>query len=173
MSSKKRWRLRTHYILDAKFQLGWVGVMVGAMLVGCGAVAWFVGRLPDEILARYESPADIRGLVLKLNASYFMLTSGILIGLVIILTHRVSGAAGVIQRAVAGFRRRDFGGRLKLRERDYLQDLAAECSELGRELARREHRQREKMDALFLALDKGELETARELVRGLREPVEA
>jgi hypothetical protein len=155
MSMPKK-TLRTNFIVDGKFQGTWILAFIGAMLAGAALVTGVLSFVPDSSLRGLEGPQAIRGFIMKLNAAYFCFGSLLVLLMTISLTHRVAGAARVLTQAVRGFREGDFSGRLKLRQRDYLQDLAGELRAFAETHAKSRRLQLQKLRQLESALGAGD-----------------
>lgn len=166
----KRSRIARRYLLDRSSQIPVVLYIVGTV-AGIGllyAFAVFV-LLGSEAMAD-KSIAENRYLMLTVHAAYSIVGGAILFVLVLLLTHRFTGPAFVMRRAIKCMRKGDYSERLKLRPRDYHKELAQQLALLQKELAVREHAQAELLRDIAQALEEGDLERARYALSGQATP---
>lgn len=138
MTDQTRQARRRRYLIDAPSQLNVAFHVVGVLvLIGVlDAVAVFV--LSDPSLQGTRSLADVSLLLLAVHAGCVLLGGAFLFWIVVKLTHRYAGPAFVMQRALVGMRKGDFGQRLSLRMTDYHGELAEAMNDLRSEIAARE-----------------------------------
>ena len=125
---------RRQYLVDRKFQLGVMARLIAALTF---AFAFYVGLVyivPDSNQLDGMSGTAARSLILRLCFAFFVVSLLSLALVAVVLTHRITGPAMVLRRAVAGMREGDFTRRLKLREKDYLKELADELLALQTQL---------------------------------------
>jgi hypothetical protein len=156
---------RSNRLLDVSLQLSIPLAMCGTLLfltaVYVATLAWFGGDLLGE---------DSRGLQrlgLAVTGVYLLVSLAATFAVGVIVTQRVAGPVRVIQAAVAGMRVGDFDRRLALRQRDHMQDLAAEVTALREELSSERAARRGALDRLDAALTRGDLSQAREIAQSL------
>ena len=135
---EKRSFVKRRYLLDRSSQLSvmwWVLVTFAGIGV-LYAFAVFV-LLGSDVMAG-KSIGEARLLLLLVQAGYFIVGGTILAALVLMLTHRFTGPAHLMRRAVEAMRQGDYTQRvLPVRGGDYLKELAQELSLLQQELAAR------------------------------------
>jgi hypothetical protein len=87
----------------------------------------------------------------------------------LLLSHRFSGAALVIGRAVRGMQRGDDAARLSLRDGDFLQALAVDVRQLRDAHGARAAAQEQGLNEVEAALDAGDVDRARVLLVEVRQ----
>lgn len=129
---------RRRYLIDGASQLRIAFHILGVvLLIGVlDAVAVYV--VSDPSVQGMQSLVDTRLLLLGVHAACLLLGGAFLFWIVVKETHRYAGPAFVMQRALEGMRKGDYGQRLSLRTTDYHNDLAAALDELRSEFAARE-----------------------------------
>jgi methyl-accepting chemotaxis protein len=162
-TSKKRYR-RWRYIIDWRQQMGFtveiVAVLCGVCVIYSVGVHYLLG---NETL--FQVSIDrFREVVLRVNAVYLAVSSGIFSLMAIGLTHRFVGPAFNMRRALKAMIKGDLSKRVHLRKRDYLKDLAAEINTLRDVLEERQQVVRD----LERCLQENDLEAARELLTRLK-----
>lgn len=163
---KKRHR-RWRYIIDWRQQMGFtveiVAVLCGVCVIYSVGVHYLLG---NETLFQV-SIERFREVVLRVNAVYLAVSSGIFSLMAIGLTHRFVGPAFNMRRVLKSMIKGDYSRKVHLRKRDYLKDLAAEVNTLRESLLE----QQEVVRDLERCLQEKDIEAARELVTRLkREP---
>lgn len=167
-ASPSRTNRRRRYVVDSRMQLSvtmqLVGVLAAVAVLYALAVLVF---LSDDAVASLSS-GEMRQYLLRANVIYFVLAAAILGVLTIMLTHRVAGPAFVLERAVKGMTEGDYGQRLTLRRRDYLQSLAATLDRFRTHLLEDAHEREEALERLSELLASSDVEEAALLVAELR-----
>lgn len=157
---KRRWR----YIIDWRQQMGFtveiVAVLCGVCVIYSVGVHYLLG---NESLFKV-SIDRFREVVLRVNAVYLAVSSGIFSLMAIGLTHRFVGPAFNMRRVLKAMIKGDYRQKVHLRKRDYLKDLATEINTLREQLM--EHQ--EAVRDLERCLEEKDYEAARELVTRLR-----
>jgi len=162
-TSKKRYR-RWRYIIDWRQQMGFtveiVAVLCGVCVIYSVGVHYLLG---NETL--FQVSIDrFREVVLRVNAVYLAVSSGIFSLMAIGLTHRFVGPAFNMRRALKAMIKGDLSKKVHLRKRDYLKDLAAEINTLRDVLEERQQVVRD----LERCLQENDLDAARELLTRLK-----
>ncbi len=160
---KKRYR-RWRYIIDWRQQMGFtveiVAVLCGVCVIYSVGVHYLLG---NESL--FQVSIDrFREVVLRVNAVYLAVSSGIFSLMAIGLTHRFVGPAFNMRRVLKAMIKGDYRQKVHLRKRDYLKDLAAEINILREQLKE----QQEAVRDLERCLEEKDYEAARELVARLK-----
>ena len=132
-TSKKKFR-RWRYIIDWRQQMGFtveiVAVLCGVCVIYSVGVHYLLG---NETL--FQVSIDrFREVVLRVNAVYLAVSSGIFSLMAIGLTHRFVGPAFNMRRVLKAMIKGDFSREVHLRKRDYLKDLATENPNVRRAL---------------------------------------
>lgn len=173
---KQEWekppRRRRRLLVDPRWQLrNWRLTASAALAAGVGHVIICLGLLGGTTLEDL-SGEQIGLLALAVNFLFFVLLAGALYFVTVRLTHAVAGPAQVLTRAVEGLQQGDYHRRTRLRDADYLQDLAAAVSRLSRKLAEEAEAERRFFAALAAVMDPAAVEQVRELAArsGLRVP---
>jgi hypothetical protein len=160
---KKRYR-RWRYIIDWRQQMGFtveiVAVLCGVCVIYSVGVHYLLG---NETLFQV-SIERFREVVLRVNAVYLAVSSGIFSLMAIGLTHRFVGPAFNMRRVLKAMIKGDYSRKVHLRKRDYLKDLAAEVNTLRESLLE----QQEVVRDLERCLQEKDIEAARELVTRLK-----
>jgi hypothetical protein len=162
----RRWR----YIIDWRQQMGFtveiVAVLCGVCVIYSVGVHYLLG---NETLFKV-SIDRFREVVLRVNAVYLAVSSGIFSLMAIGLTHRFVGPAFNMRRVLKGMIKGDYSKKIHLRKRDYLKDLAAEINNLRETLLE----QQEVVRDLERCLQEKDLDAAKELLTRLKaeSPVE-
>ena len=121
--------------------------------------------VPNKFAFDMITGDQVRNLILGINGIYFF-SVALGLGIVTVLvTHRIAGPAWVLKTAVEGFLEGDYSRRTKIRKKDYLKDLSVSMGRLAEHLADQSQRHEEFLAELEKALDRGELEQARALLR--------
>ncbi|MHC4133395.1 MAG: hypothetical protein ACYTDU_07335 [Planctomycetota bacterium] len=162
-SSKKKFR-RWRYIIDWRQQMGFtveiVAVLCGVCVIYSVGVHYLLG---NETL--FQVSIDrFREVVLRVNAVYLAVSSGIFSLMAIGLTHRFVGPAFNMRRVLKAMIKGDLSQKVHLRKRDYLKDLATEINTLRETLQERQQVVRD----LDRCLQERDLDAARELVTRLK-----
>ena len=163
----KRHYKRTITIVDKQLQLSLALKLTLAMTAIAALYALALYVLPAAGSLDRMDALETRQFFLYTNTIYFALATGILFTLALLLTHRIAGAAFVIERAIRATMSGDFSQRLKLRTRDYLKPLAATISEWRDHLQKTQTEQRECVADLERCLAEGDTDAAKELVTKL------
>jgi Skp family chaperone for outer membrane proteins len=160
---KKRYR-RWRYIIDWRQQMGFtveiVAVLCGVCVIYSVGVHYLLG---NESL--FQVSIDrFREVVLRVNAVYLAVSSGIFSLMAIGLTHRFVGPAFNMRRVLKGMIKGDYSRKVHLRKRDYLKDLATEINTLREQLQEQQSAVRD----LERCLQEKDYDAARELVARLK-----
>lgn len=162
-TSKKRHR-RWRYIIDWRQQMGFtveiVAVLCGVCVIYSVGVHYLLG---NETLFQV-SIERFREVVLRVNAVYLAVSSGIFSLMAIGLTHRFVGPAFNMRRVLKSMIKGDYSQKVHLRKRDYLKDLAAEVNTLREML----QEQQQVVRDLERCLEEKDLDAARELLTRLK-----
>jgi hypothetical protein len=159
---------RKKHLLDAKWQL--------AIAFGAAALVLAVGLLyliSSSVLTPSDPLSSLSGretarLALAVNAIYFFSLAGLFFFVALRITHKVTGPALVLARAVEGLREGDFEPRLALRHGDYLKSLAASIQRLSSELQRQRAAREQACLELERAIDRGDRHAAHQLLKELQ-----
>ena len=164
MSAAKppRWKRRS-YIVD-RFQLAITGQLL-AVSAGLGLLYFLaLAILPGEEAMASMEAIEARNAMLRANLIYFVLGAAVMGMVALVLTHRLAGPARVLRVAIAGMRHGDFDRRLRLRKRDYLQDLAVELERFRNGLIESQREREHLLAELDRCLRENRADAARELV---------
>jgi hypothetical protein len=156
----RRWR----YIIDWRQQMGFtveiVAVLCGVCVIYSVGVHYLLG---NETL--FQVSIDrFREVVLRVNAVYLAVSSGIFSLMAIGLTHRFVGPAFNMRRVLKAMIKGDYRQKVHLRKRDYLKDLATEINTLRVQLQEQQQAVRD----LEHCLEEKDYDAARELVNRLK-----
>ena len=160
--SKRKYR-RRKYLVDYKIQLKAAAATAGVLLLIGVMCATGIAMIPADSLDALDA-SGTRTFFITTMGIYYVLASGILAVVAMLVMHRIVGPVLVFKRAIRSMRNGDYSERLELRKRDGLHDLADEIGAL-RELMRK----RDGMTAdMVRCMDEGDFEGARELADELR-----
>jgi hypothetical protein len=152
----RRWR----YVVDWRSQLGaalqLVAVLAGICLICAVAVKYVKSDEALEVM----SGEGVRAFLYRITAAQFVVSAVTLGMLAIYLTHRFTGPAFAIERAVRRLMKGETANKLHLRERDYLKSLGAAVDELRVQ----EIERAKKLTDLRSCLAEGDTNGAREIL---------
>jgi hypothetical protein len=142
-----------------------VTLQILAALAGV-AVLYAIGIyvLPGEEALEDLNAEETRAFLLRANLIYFILATGIIGTLAMLLMHRIAGPARVMRQAVEAMENGNYESRLSLRRFDYLKPLAASIANLRDDLRRQEAKRRELLKTLHRCLQENDFAAARELL---------
>ncbi len=163
---------RSRYVVDTRLQWGFALPVLGIVLVMSGAYALAIYVLPGTSALTSLTAAETRDLFLHANLLYAGLTALLLVGVALLLAHRIAGPAVVIERAVKSLCRGEYEHRLSLRPGDQLHSLAGAVAELCGRLHDAEQRRERVLGEVYESLQHGDLAAARELLPQLVGPGE-
>lgn len=166
MAAKPHFKRRI-YIVNPKMQWSMVGTTVGVLLLLGVFFAAALYVLPDDKFFELMGGEQVRLFLTRLTGAYFIFCISCVFALTVILSNRIAGPAMVLEHAIRGMLEGDFGKRLSLRQRDYLKPLAATLKRLRDRLVDDRDRRLIITQELESALEMGDVERARELVREL------
>jgi len=159
MSKPKRFR-RWNWIVDSRAQLGSALQVMGILAGICLCTAVGVYLMKGEAALGAMSGMEVRVLLFKTTAAQFMIGAATLAILAIVLTHRFTGPAFALERALRESLEGKHDRVVRLRDRDYLRGLAKQVEAVRKRV--KDH------DALLVAiasrLDEGDLDGAREVL---------
>lgn len=160
---------RRLYLIDRGLQYGfltnWVLSVLVIILLCVFYLLMFQVFVPTE---SRPSTEESLGLIMKLTGVLILMFVVIMGINSIIHSHRIAGPAYNIRRTVDSLVRGEAGVRVKLRDRDYLQDLAESVNALADRLAGREKDLHEAASELVrMSEDEALPEAAREQLRRL------
>jgi signal transduction histidine kinase len=166
------WFRRRKIIVDPKLQFA-VASHVAGVVVAVGAI--YVGALlilPDQ---QYQPMPgnEVRDLLIRMNLMYAGLAAFLMVALALVLTHRIAGPMRVLESALQGIRAGDYGRRMVLRKRDYLQTLAAEIEALAKHLQAGDQERAATLRVLESCLRERDVDGAREILTRLLGTAEA
>ncbi len=139
--SRGWWRRRS-YLQDSGWQLSVATIVVGSAVF----VVALVHLIAVYVLAHLDAIETLSSRQLTMFAVAFsglhiLLLFIVLVATTVRITHSVAGPAKVIERAIDDLRNGKYDSRLKLRDKDYLKDLAAAVQRLSDHLNQQnEHR---------------------------------
>ncbi|MHC4223118.1 MAG: hypothetical protein ACYSUN_03935 [Planctomycetota bacterium] len=155
---------REKYMTDKGLQWA-VTLQILAALAGV-AVLYAIGIyvLPGQEALEDLNAEETRAFLLRANLIYFVLATGIIGTLAMLLMHRIAGPARVMRQAVEDMENGNYETRLSLRRFDYLKPLAASIANLRDDLRRQEAKRRELLKTLHRCLQENDLAAAREIL---------
>ncbi|MCA9320151.1 MAG: hypothetical protein KDB53_05425 [Planctomycetes bacterium] len=162
--SKKAFR-RRQLIVDRSFQVSIAVTLVSVLLGFSVLFALVVFFVPERHAFEMVTGDQVRNLLLGVNGIYFFVVAMALTVVSVIVTHRVAGPAWVLKNALDGFAEGEYGRRTAVRKKDYLRDLSASTTRLATQLKRQEDRRQALLLEIEALLERGDLESALELVR--------
>ena len=168
MQDKPQAFRRRQIIVDRRFQVrATVNVLV---ILACFALFFgaAIAIIPNEHAFDLITGEQVRSLILGVNGIWF---AALAIGmgfLVMLATHRVAGPAWVLKQAIEGFMAGDYSRRTRLREKDYLQDLAQTVGQLAEHLRAEEEAHRRLIAGIRSRLEAGEAKAALEYLEQRR-----
>lgn len=159
---------RSQYVVDRKLQLTFaaqlLGILAGVAALYVAGLFYLPGR-PDFSKLTGE---EVRSLLLRATALYFVMGAVILGLAFVVLMNRVAGPAYSIRRSLDAFKRGDFSRPVVLRRRDHMKALARSVEDLRLQiLAERDERARVLSD-LVRCLDENDAAGAREIAARLQ-----
>jgi hypothetical protein len=159
---------RRQFIVDRKWQIS-LSVGVTATLLGAGAFTLLASyALTSDDRLESMTGREIGTMAMLINGIYFVLVALAAGFAIMFITHSVSGPARVLEQAVDGFTKGKFDGRLTLRKSDYLKRLAESLRKLRDRLMQQQDERDRLHEALMVALDRGDIGAARDLVEELQ-----
>lgn len=133
--SDTRKQTRRRILVDPRFQYQSMRVClyVGLMILGVAIVFYAAARLFLE--SHNVDPIVLRAMT---GMALFIILFSALVGVVMVrMTHRVSGAALNLDRAIQRMMDGDYKTKIQLRKDDYLQNLADSLNDLRAEMERK------------------------------------
>lgn len=162
---------RRQVVVDARTQWRVAGMLaLGlAVLAAVQALALPNTFRPEE--GAVFSGAEVHSLFVRLGLVQYGIAAALVMVLGLLLSHRFSGAALVLERALRGMRGGDDTQRVTLRSGDFLHQLANELSLLREAHATRAQAQEQALAQAATALERGDLDRARTLMEEARASV--
>jgi hypothetical protein len=159
---------RRQVVVDARTQWRVAGMLaLGlAVLAAVQALALPNAFRPEE--GAIFSGAEVHNLFVRLGLVQYGIAAALVMVLGLLLSHRFSGAALVVSRALRGMRAGDDHQRVTLRSGDFLHELAQEVGALRDAHAARAQAQEQALEQATLALQGGDLAHARTLIETAR-----
>ena len=135
---------RTRYIVRKEFQLKYIGLVLGVVLISsliAGYTVYYnswvlLGESLAKVYPQGRLVAIFRSVNIKLAVNVLFLAM-LSIGLSIIASHRIAGPIYRIISFVRGLTSGNYSARLRLRKGDDLQDLADALNELAEKLEKK------------------------------------
>jgi methyl-accepting chemotaxis protein len=159
---------RSKLLVDPMTQLGAVFGVVG--IAASFILVWIAARVFGGGAAAEELSSDAASRLAALAEALFVAIGVAVIAIYVIwLTHRFAGPARVLRDALARMAEGDFGGRLKLRPRDFMKDVAVEVARVGRSIRDDRRAALSAVDSAERALAAGDATTARAILKEFRE----
>ncbi len=159
---------RRKYIVDRSLQLSMATTLLGILCIFALLFTAAVLIMPSDRAFDLVSGEQVRHLILGVNGIWFFAIGAGLAVVTILLTHRVAGPAWVLRQAIDSMMRGDFNCRTSIRKKDYLQGLSEATGALKLHLETSARRRSELLDRLEEAIEQGDTERARRVIRVLR-----